>query len=514
VNGIETGLGHPSPFAMGFFAVFVLVSLGITFAAARRTHSTDDYLAAGGRITAWQNGVALMGDFIAAAGFLGITGYISLFGVDGVAFSIFSVIGFAMLMFLFAEPLRNLGKYTFTDVIAYRTGSTGIRVVSATAAVSVVLMFLIMQMIGGASLLNLLFGMQYEVSVLVVGAIMLVYVLFGGMICATWIQIIKTVLMFGVVVVMLGLGLYHFHGDPLAAFRAAAAVNGDVVLGPRQMLGEPMQALSMALSMFGTCCLPHVLMRFYTVPDVRVARRSVLITVVLLGVFQSCSLVLGFLAMALVGGDAIRAIDRGGNMAIPLLAERLGGEVFLAFVAAVAFATILAVVAGLVVAGSAALSHDVWTNAIRRGKASPREQMVVARMATLVLCAVAIVLGILFKGQNIGWLVSLASGLAACAIFPALILAIYWPKLTAAGAGAGMITGLISNIVLIYLSPLVQKDLLHHAEAVINVINPAIYCFPLSFLVTYLVSIATVREETTGWYAEVQRRMVIGRSHA
>jgi cation/acetate symporter len=218
--------------------------------------------------------------------------------------------------------------------------------------------------------------------------------------------------------------------------------------------------------------------------------------------------------MVLVGGDAIRAVDRGGNMAIPLLAERLGGEFFLAFVAAIAFATILAVVSGLVVAGSAALSHDVWTSAIRRGKPSPREQMVVARLATVVLCAAAVVLGILFKGQNIGWLTTLGSGLAASAIFPTLILAIYWPKLTAAGAAAGMITGLAANIVLIYLSPLVQQDVLQHADAVINLKNPAIICVPLSFLVTYLVSIATFGKETTSWYAEVQRQMVIGRGRA
>jgi cation/acetate symporter len=514
MNGSETGLGHPSPFAMGFFAVFVVISLGITFAAARRTRSTHDYFAAGGRITAWQNALALIGDFVAASGFLGGAGYVSLFGVDGVAFSIYSVIGFSILMFLFAEPLRNLGKYTFTDVIAHRTGSSGIRVVSAATAVSVVLMFLLMQMIGSASLLHLLFGMQYEVSVLVIGAIMLVYVLLGGMIAATWIQIVKAVLMLGAVVVMLGLGLYHFHGDPLAAFRAAAAMNGDAVLGPRQMMGEPVQALSIALSMFGLASLPHVLMRFYTVRDVRVARRSMLITVVILGCFQCCALLLGMFAMVLVGGDAIRAVDRGGNMAIPLLAERLGGEFFLAFVAAIAFATILAVVSGLVVAGSAALSHDVWTSAIRRGKPSPREQMVVARLATVVLCAAAVVLGILFKGQNIGWLTTLGSGLAASAIFPTLILAIYWPKLTAAGAAAGMITGLAANIVLIYLSPLVQQDVLQHADAVINLKNPAIICVPLSFLVTYLVSIATFGKETTSWYAEVQRQMVIGRGRA
>jgi cation/acetate symporter len=511
MNGAQMHLGQPSSLALIFFLVFVTISLGITFVAARRTRSTHDYFAAGGQIGAWQNALALIGDFVAASGFLGGAGYVSLFGVDGVAFSIYSVIGFAALMFLFAEPLRNLGNYTFTDVIAHRTGSAGIRVVSAITAISVVLMFLLMQMIGSASLLHLLFGMKYEVSVVVIGAIMLVYVLLGGMIAATWIQVVKAVLMLGTVAVMLGLGLVRFHGDPLAVFQAAARMNGDKVLGPGPMMGTPIQALSITLSMFGLASLPHVLMRFYTVPDVRVARRSMFLTVIILGCFQFCALLLGMLAMVLVGGHVIRSVDQGGNMAIPLLAESLGGQFFLAFVAAIAFATILAVVSGLVVSGSAALSYDVWTHAVRRGKASAREQMLVARSATIVLCAAAVGLGILFKGQNIGWLTTLASGLAASAIFPSLFLAIYWRKLTAAGAAAGMLTGLAANVVLIYLSPLVQQDVLHHAQAMISLKNPAIAAMPASFLAAYFVSIFTCNKETARWYAEIQRQMVIGR---
>lgn len=499
--------------AVGLFLLFIATTLLVTWWAARRTHSTEDYLAAGRSISTGQNGLALAGDFIAAAGFLGIAGVVSLSGFDGLIYAIGGVVGWPIMMFLLAEPLRNLGRYTFADVLAYRTGGAGIRSIAAVTGLIVVMIYLIMQMVGAGTLVQLLFGLPYRTAVVVIGGLMLVYVLFGGMLATTWVQIINACLMILAAAIMLFLALSQYGFDIPALLRAAAARGGPAVLVPGRAISGPFEAVSVALGLaLGVASLPHVLMRFYTVPDARTARRSLFVATTIVTVFLGSTFLLGFSAMALVGPEAIRAADRGGNMALPLLAEAVGGSALLGFVCAVSFATILAVVAGLVISGAAALSHDLWTNVVRRGSATPQEQLLVARIASAALCAVAIVLGMLFQGQNIAYLVGLSTAVAASANFPALVLAIFWPRLTGAGASAGMLAGLGLSVLLIVLSPLVQIDLLHNASAIIELRNPAVISVPVAFLVAILTSLLTASPAQQAGYAEVERRMLLGRA--
>ena len=506
-----TAIGQPDPVAIVFFFLFVAVSLGITIWAARRTRSTDEYFAAGRRISGAQNGFAIAGDFIAAAGFLGIGGFISLAGFDGLLYSIGGAIAWPVTLFLLAEPMRNLGKYTVADVLAYRLDSNAARAISAVGSLAVVFMYLILQMVGAGNLVHLLFGLSYESAVIVVGVIMMVYVLFGGMIATTWVQIIKAVLMMFAACGLAALVLSSFGFSPAAVFRAAAARNGPAVLAPGNGIANPIEAISLGLGLvFGVASLPHVLMRFFTVPDARTARKSLFYATTIISCFQLLMFVIGFGAMALVGSDLIRSVDRGGNMAIPLLAEAVGGTAFLGFVAAVAFATLLAVVSGLVITGSATLSHDLWVNVVRRGKASPGEQLAVAKGATVLLCLLSLVFGIMFKGQNIAFLVGLSTAVAASCNFPVLVLAIFWRRLTTAGAIAGMLAGLLASLVLIYLSPLIQVDILKNAAPVITLRNPGIISIPLAFMAAILVSLVTRTQENPERYAQIQRQTLMG----
>ena len=391
---------------IAFFFVFIVFSLGITYVAARRTRNAEHFYTAGGQVTGLQNGLALAGDYMSAASFLGIAGLVALSGFDGLIYSIGFLVGWPVVMFLIAEPLRNLGKYTFSDVVAFRLRQTPVRVAAAIGSLAVVAFYLIAQMVGAGNLIHLLFGMQYEYAVVIVGVVMLAYVLFGGMMATTWVQIIKAVLLLAGAFLLAVITLAKFGFNPLALFRAASARYGDAVLGPGRLVSNPLDAMSLGLAlMLGTAGLPHILMRFYTVPNARTARTSVGYATAFIGFFYLLTFILGFGAMVLVGQPAIRAMDAGGNMAAPLLAQAVGGEAFLGFISAVAFATILAVVAGLTLAGAAALSHDLWVNVVRHGAASEVEQLRVARGSTVLLGAVAIGLGIAFKGQNVAYMV-------------------------------------------------------------------------------------------------------------
>lgn len=500
-----------NPAAIILFLAFVALTMVVTRWASRRTRTAEDFLAAGHAVSAKQNGMALAGDFVAAAGFLGIAGFVSLSGFDGLIYAIGGVIGWPIMMFLLAEPLRNMGQYTFADVLAFRTGNSSIRVIAALNGLVIVVIYLIMQMVGAGTLVGLLFGLPYAVSVVAIGALMLVYVLFGGMLATTWVQIIKAFLMMLAAFLLLGMSLMAFGFEPTAMLRGAVARGGAGVLAPGRAISGPMEALSVALGLaLGVASLPHVLMRFYTVPDARAARRSLFLATSVITLFLLMTFMLGFAAMAIVGPEAIRAADRGGNMALPLLAQAVGGAPLLGFVAAVSFATILAVVAGLVIAGAASLSHDLWSKVIRQGKATPAEQLRVARFASVAICVLAVLLGLAFQGQNIAYLVGLSTAVAASANFPALVLAIFWPRLTAVGAGAGMLMGLLSSILLIVLSPLVQVDMLGHGAAVIELRNPAIVSVPLAFLTTILVSLLTTRSDDRRRYAEMERRILAG----
>ena len=504
-------LGTPNATAIGFFFGFMALTLGITWWAARRTHSTEEFFAAGRSISGRQNGFALAGDYMSAASFLGIAGLVATSGFDGLIYSIGFLVGWPVVMFLIAEPLRNLGKYTFTDVVSFRLRQTPVRITAAAGSLAVVVLYLIAQMVGAGNLIRLLFGLSYETAVVVVGLVMMAYVLFGGMIATTWVQIVKAVLLLGGAALLALLVLLRHDLNPLQLFAAAAEKYGDAVLAPGKIISSPWEAVSLGLAlMFGTAGLPHILMRFYTVPDARAARQSVFWATGLIGFFYLMTFVLGFGAMVLVGREAIVEVDKGGNMAALLLAGALGGSGLLGFIAAVSFATILAVVAGLTLSGAAALSHDLWVNVVRGGDAPREEQLRVARLSSLLLGVLAIVLGLLFKGQNVAFMVGLAFALAASGNLPALVLAIFWRGFTTAGAVAAIVTGTVAALGLIALSPTVQIDILHREAAWFPLRNPALVSMPLAFGVAVLVSLLAPEPAAQAGYEAKQRRMILG----
>jgi cation/acetate symporter len=507
----STAIGTPNATAIGFFVLFVAITLGITWWAARHTRTTEEFFAAGRRISGRQNGFALAGDYMSAASFLGIAGLVATSGFDGLIYSIGFLVGWPVVLFLIAEPLRNLGRYTFTDVVSFRLRQKPVRIAAAIGSLAVLALYLIAQMVGAGNLIKLMFGLPYETAIVIVGVVMLIYVLFGGMIATTWVQIVKAALLLAGAALLAVLVLAQFGFNPLRLFAAAAARYGDGVLAPGKLISSPWDAVSLGLAlMFGTAGLPHILMRFYTVPDARAARQSVFWATGLIGFFYLLTFVLGFGAMVLVGKDAILAVDKGGNMAAPLLAEVLGGTGLLGFIAAVAFATILAVVAGLTLSGAAALSHDLWVNVVRRGEAPRDEQLRVARAASILLGLLAIALGLLFKGQNVAFMVGLAFALAASGNFPALVLAIFWRGFTTAGAVAAITVGTLTALVLIILSPTIQIDILHHEHAWFSLKNPALVSMPLAFVVAIAVSLISPEKAARDGYDAKQRRMILG----
>jgi cation/acetate symporter len=503
---MDSTLGTPTASAIVSFLVIVVVTLAVTYWAARRTRSASEFYAAGRSVSALQNGLALAGDYMSAASFLGIAGLVALKGYDGMIYATGWLVGWPALMFLIAEPLRNLGKYTFADVVAFRLRQTPVRIASAIGGVLTVLFYTIAQMVGSGNLITLMFGISYQWAVIIVGAIMLAYVLFGGMLATTWVQIIKAVLLLGGVTILTLMVLAKFDFSPGTLYRAVTEAQqtvhgalqpvGQAALEPGGLVSSPIDAVSLGLAlMFGLLGLPHILMRFYTVPDARAARVSVLYATGFIGYFYLIIPIVGFGATALVGRDVIATIDRGGNMAAPLLAEQLGGTPFLGFIAAVAFATILAVVAGLTLAGASALSHDIYTHVVRGGHATEREQVRVARWATVVFGIVAVLLGIAFEGQNVAFMVGLAFAIACSANFPALLLSIVWRGFTTPGAVASILTGSILAVLLIVISPTVQVDILGKPSAPFGLRNPAIVSMTIAFVVGILVSLVT-REPT------------------
>jgi cation/acetate symporter len=507
----QTAIGQPNAVAMVFFFVFISITLVITYWAAKRTRTTEHFYAAGRSISAGQNGFALAGDYMSAASFLGIAGLVSTTGFDGLIYSTGWLVGWPVVLFLIAEPLRNLGRYTFSDVLAMRLGQTPVRIAAALGTLATVTLYLIAQMVGAGGLIRLMFGLDYEHAIVLVGIVMIGYVLFGGMIATTWVQIVKAVLLMSGAMLLAILVLLRFHMSPAALFAAAAERYGNAVLAPGKLVSNPLDAVSLGMAlMFGTAGLPHILMRFYTVPDARAARTSVFIATGLIGLFYLLTFILGFGAMVLIGPEAIKAVDKGGNMAAPLLAELLGGTPFLGFIAAVAFATILAVVAGLTLSGAAALSHDLWVSVVRKHRADAAEQLRVARIATLVLGVVAVGLGIIFKGQNVAFMVSLAFAIAASANFPALVLAIFWRRYTTAGAVTSMATGTVATLGLIYFSPTIQVDILGQGSAWFPLKNPALVTLPLSFLAGIVVSLLAPEADAAAGFTRLERQTHLG----
>jgi cation/acetate symporter len=504
-------LDAPNAIAITFFLLFIVVSLGVTVWASRRTRSTEQFYTADRSVTALQNGLALAGDYMSAASFLGIAGLVAMSGFDGLIYSIGWLVGWPIVTFLIAEPLRNLGRFTFADVVAFRLRQKPVRIAASVGALAVISFYLIAQMVGAGNLIRLLFGLSFETAIVIVGLVMLAYVLFGGMVATTWVQIIKAGMLLGGASLLVGLVLVRFSFNPLSLFAEASNLYGPAVLAPGRLVTDPLDAISLGLAlMLGTAGLPHILMRFYTVPDARTARRSVAYATVFIGFFYLLTFVLGFGAMVIIGREAIAAVDPGGNMAAPLLANAVGGTPFFGFIAAVAFATILAVVAGLTLSGAATLSHDLWVNVIRHGHADEREQFVVARLSTILLAGLSILLGIAFKGQNVAYMVGLAFAIAASANFPALVLSILWKRLTTAGAVASMAVGTVSTIGLIVLSPVIQVDMLHREAAWFPLRNPGIVSIPLSFLVAVLVSIARPVPDEAARFVQAERRLHLG----
>jgi len=507
----STALGQVSVQAIVFFFVFIGISLGVTYWAARRTKSTVQYYAAGHGISGLQNGLALAGDYMSAASFLGIAGLVARSGFDGLIYSTGWLVGWPIILFLIAEPLRNLGKYTFADVVAFRMRQTPVRIAAATGTLATVTFYLIAQMVGAGNLIRLMFGLPYEWAIMIVGSVMLLYVLFGGMLATTWVQIIKAVMLLGGAFILAVLALWAFQMNPLLLFEQAAKNYGPSVLAPGKLVSNPWDAISLGLAlMFGTAGLPHILMRFYTVKDSKAARTSVFYATGFIGFFYLLTFILGFGAMVYVGKELIEKVDPGGNMAAPLLAEALGGVGFLGFIAAVAFATILAVVAGLTLSGAATLSHDLWVNVVRRGEAPEAEQLKVARGASVILAILAMLLGITFKGQNVAYMVGLAFAIAASANFPALVLSIFWERMTTNGTLWSMVSGTVVTVVLIYLSPTVQVDILKNATALFPLRNPGLITIPLSFLVGIVVSLMTPEKSAAEKFAVVEERLHFG----
>jgi len=508
-----------NPLAIMFFFAFMALTLGITYWAARRTKTTEQFFAAGGQITAWQNGWALAGDFLSAAALLGIAGIITSNGFDGLIYSIGWLVGWPIILFLIVEPLRNVGKFTFADVVAYRLGQRSVRSAAAIGTLAVILFYLIAQMVATGSLIKLLFGLPYVWSVILVGTVMLVYVLFGGMLATTWVQVVKAVLLMAGGGILALLVLSHFDMNPLKLFAAAADKFGTKVLQPgSRVVSGQWDAISLGLGlMFGTAAMPHVLMRIYTVRDVREARFSILYATGLIGIFHLFVFVIGFGAMVLVGPEAVLKAGGGGNMAAPLLALTVGGNAFFGFICAVAFAMMLAVVAGLTLSGVATLCHDIWANVVRNGEAPEAEQLMVARIATIALAIFAILLGVLFEGQNVAFMAGLAFSIACAANFPALVLSIVWRRFTTPPAVASILVGTVSSLVLICLSPTVQVDVLGKtlvqiADAwwFVPLRNPAIVCMPLSFVVAIVVSLVTRERNADQTFDEMRHRVMFG----
>ncbi|HTH09476.1 MAG TPA: cation acetate symporter [Acidovorax sp.] len=504
--------------AIVMFALFVAGTLWITKWAAAKTRSAADFYTAGGGITGFQNGLAIAGDYMSAASFLGISAAVMASGYDGLIYSIGFLVGWPVITFLMAERLRNLGKFTFADVAGYRFQQTPIRAFAASGTLVVVAFYLIAQMVGAGQLIKLLFGLDYWIAVVLVGALMMIYVLFGGMTATTWVQIIKAVLLLAGVSFMAFMVLAQFGFSPEALFAKGVAVKsaiasnqgktaeeanaiGLAIMGPGGFIKDPISAISFGMAlMFGTAGLPHILMRFFTVPDAKEARKSVFWATTWIGYFYVLIFIIGFGAITLVltnpeFSDTANGVIKGGagtaNMAAVLVAKSVGGDVFYGFISAVAFATILAVVAGLTLSGASAVSHDLYATVFKKGKADSASELKVSRITTLSLGVIAVVLGIVFEKQNIAFMVSLAFAIAASANFPVLFMSVLWKDCTTKGAVIGGFLGLVSSVGLTVVSPSVWEAVLGNPKgsALFPYTSPALFSMTIGFAGIWIFSL-------------------------
>ena len=518
--------------AIVMFLIFVGATLYITYWAARRTQSASDFYTGGGGITGFQNGLAIAGDYMSAASFLGISAMVFDKGYDGLIYSMGFLVGWPIILFLVAERLRNLGKFTFADVASYRLQQGPVRTFAATGTLVVVALYLIAQMVGAGKLIQLLFGLDYSVAVVLVGVLMVMYVMFGGMLATTWVQIIKAVILLSGATFMAFMVLSSVGFSPEVMFQKATQIHakGVEIMSPGK--ADPIDSISLGIAlMFGTAGLPHILMRFFTVSNAKEARKSVFFATGFIGYFYILTFVIGFGAIMLLlnqpglmetvtkNGKEVTQLVGGSNMAAIHLAHVVGGDVFYGFISAVAFATILAVVAGLALSGASAVSHDLYASVIKKGKADEKSEMRVSKITTLCLGVLAIVLGLVFEKQSIAFMVGLAFSIAASANFPVLFLSMFWKGLTTRGAVIGGFIGLASAVGLIILGPTVWVDVMKHEAAIFPYKNPALFSMTLAFFFTWLFSVLdtskSAAEEKAKFDAQFVRSMTgIGASGA
>ncbi|OAN12876.1 solute symporter family protein [Exiguobacterium undae] len=495
--------------AVALFAAIVGLTLVITYFAARKTKTANDFYTADGGLTGAQNGMAIAGDYMSAASFLGIAGMIALAGFDGFFYSIGFLVAYLVVLYLVAEPLRNLGKYTMADMIAARFNASKVRGVAAMNSIVISIFYMIAQLVGAGALIELLLGIPYTTSVIIVGILMTVYVVFGGMTATSWVQIIKAVLLMAGTAVISFMVFAKFDFSIMKMFSEVkqATPLGDSFLNPGNKFKLPLDTISLNLALvLGTAGLPHILIRFFTVKDAPTARKSVVYATWIIGAFYILTIFLGFGAAAFVGSEDIIAANAAGNMAAPLLAQALGGDLLFAFVAAVAFATILAVVAGLVLSAASAFAHDFYSHILRKGQATEKEQMTAARLASIAVALVSMVLALFAQSMNVAFLVSLAFAVAASANLPVILLTIFWRRFSTGGAVTGMMVGLFSSLILVVLSPniwAVDGSALFVGEALFPLANPGIVSIPLGFLGAIIGTLVTKSDEVAGNFERI-----------
>ena len=497
--------------AVVMFIIFISITLGITYWAAKKTRSASDFYTAGGSISGLQNGLAIAGDYMSAASFLGISGLVFASGFDGLIYSIGFLVGWPVILFLLAERLRNLGKYTFTDAVSFRLQAVPIRSLAACGTLAVVILYLIAQMVGAGKLIQILFGLPYSVAVFIVGLLMICYVTFGGMLATTWVQTIKAILLlFGATFLALAvLNQFEFSFNALFTEAISSHRLGEAIMSPGGLISDPVSAISLGLAlMFGTAGLPHILMRFFTVKDAKQARSSVFFATSFIGYFYILTFVIGFGAIVMLTNnpsflDEVGNILGGNNMAAVHLSKAVGGDVFLGFISAVAFATILAVVSGLTLAGASAISHDLYASLFCHGKAQEKREVMVSRISTIMLGVVAILLGITFEKQNVAYMVGLAFAIAASVNFPILFFSMYWSRLTTRGAFIGGAAGLLTAILCVLFGPIVWVDILGNTKAIFPYKYPALFSMSIAFIsiiiISYLDKSPQAKEETAAF---------------
>ena len=497
--------------AVVMFIIFISITLGITYWAAKKTRSASDFYTAGGSISGLQNGLAIAGDYMSAASFLGISGLVFASGFDGLIYSIGFLVGWPVILFLLAERLRNLGKYTFTDAVSFRLQAVPIRSLAACGTLAVVILYLIAQMVGAGKLIQILFGLPYSVAVFIVGLLMICYVTFGGMLATTWVQTIKAILLlFGATFLALAvLNQFEFSFNALFTEAISSHRLGEAIMSPGGLISDPISAISLGLAlMFGTAGLPHILMRFFTVKDAKQARSSVFFATSFIGYFYILTFVIGFGAIVMLTNnpsflDEVGNILGGNNMAAVHLSKAVGGDVFLGFISAVAFATILAVVSGLTLAGASAISHDLYASLFCHGKAQEKREVMVSRISTIMLGVVAILLGITFEKQNVAYMVGLAFAIAASVNFPILFFSMYWSRLTTRGAFIGGAAGLLTAILCVLFGPIVWVDILGNTKAIFPYKYPALFSMSIAFItiiiISYLDKSPQAKEETAAF---------------